>query len=56
MHVQHTAPEAAVLHELTRRDEVQRDAFAFSPLGQRQRDGFWPVVQTQLGCGGSCAR
>jgi hypothetical protein len=55
VHVEHAAPEAAieafdeaVLHRPAWLDEVQRDAFAFRPLGQRQRNKLRPVVQAQL--------
>lgn len=56
VHVEHAAPEAAiesfdetVLHRPPWLDEVQRDAFAFRPLGQRQRNELQSVVQAQLG-------
>lgn len=57
VHVEHAAPEAAiesfdetVLHRPAWLDEVQRGAFAFRPLGQRQRyEKLRSVVQAQLG-------
>jgi hypothetical protein len=55
MHVEDAAPEAAietldeaVLHRSSGFDEVELDAFAFRPLGERQGDEFRAVVQTKL--------